>query len=298
MKITITGSLGHISKPLTEELVRKGHLVTVISSKPEKQKDIEALGAKAAIGTVEDAKFLTAVFTGADAVYTMLPPPNFLEPNLDLVAHSSRIGKNFAQAISQSGVKRLIHLSSIGSHLNKDTGLILLHRAVEDILGNLSDIAITFMRPTAFYYNLYGFLGAIKSTGSIASNYGGEDKIVWVSPKDIAAAIAEEIVTPLVGKKVRYVASDELSCNEIARVLGAAIGKPDLKWLVIPDEQVQNGLQAAGMSKEIAAGLVEMNANMHKGPFFEDYYLHRPAVMGKVKLADFAKEFAFVYNQS
>ena len=45
MKITITGSLGNISKPLTIELVQKGHAVTVISSNPERQKQIEALGA-------------------------------------------------------------------------------------------------------------------------------------------------------------------------------------------------------------------------------------------------------------
>jgi uncharacterized protein YbjT (DUF2867 family) len=52
MKITITGSLGNISKPLTQELVEKGHSVTVISSNPEKQKEIEALGAAAAIGSL------------------------------------------------------------------------------------------------------------------------------------------------------------------------------------------------------------------------------------------------------
>ena len=57
MKIIVTGSLGHISKPLTEELVQKGHAVTVISSKPERQKDIEALGAAAAIGTIDDVEF-------------------------------------------------------------------------------------------------------------------------------------------------------------------------------------------------------------------------------------------------
>ena len=43
MKIILTGSLGHISKPLTEELVKKGHAVTVISSNSEKQKEIELL---------------------------------------------------------------------------------------------------------------------------------------------------------------------------------------------------------------------------------------------------------------
>ncbi len=65
MKIIVTGSLGHISKPLTEELVQKGHTVTVISSKPEKQAAIEALGATAAIGSVEDVSFLTTTFAGA-----------------------------------------------------------------------------------------------------------------------------------------------------------------------------------------------------------------------------------------
>ena len=54
MNIIVTGSLGNISKPLTKELVQQGHSVTGISCKPEKQKNIEALGAKAAIGTVED----------------------------------------------------------------------------------------------------------------------------------------------------------------------------------------------------------------------------------------------------
>ncbi|HSC40572.1 MAG TPA: NAD(P)H-binding protein, partial [Chitinophagaceae bacterium] len=131
MKIIVTGSLGHIGKPLTAALVQKGHAVTVISSKPEKQEAIEALGATAAIGSMEDADFLTASFTGADAVYTMVPPTNYLNPDLDLMAYCSKIADNYAQAIQQSGVKRVVHLSSIGAHLEKGTGLILAHHAVE-----------------------------------------------------------------------------------------------------------------------------------------------------------------------
>lgn len=57
MKIIVTGSLGHISKPLTQTLVQKGHSVAVISSKSERQAAIEAIGAKAAIGTIEDVNF-------------------------------------------------------------------------------------------------------------------------------------------------------------------------------------------------------------------------------------------------
>ena len=78
MKIIVTGSLGRISQPLTKELAQKGHTITVISSNPEKQKDIEALSATAAIGSLEDVDFLTATFTGADAVYCMVPPPTWI----------------------------------------------------------------------------------------------------------------------------------------------------------------------------------------------------------------------------
>jgi uncharacterized protein YbjT (DUF2867 family) len=296
MKIIVTGSLGHIGKPLTQELVQKGHAVTVISSNAEKQNDIEALGATAAIGSIEDVQFLTTTFTGADAVYTMLPPPDFSNPDLDLMAHCSTLAGNYAQAIRASGVKRVVHLSSIGAHLAKDSGLILLHHVAESILDKLPDVDITFMRPVAFYYNLLSFIPAIKNTGVIASNYGADDKIAWVSPIDIAAAVARELETTAIGRKVSYVASDEPTCNEIASILGAAIGKPDLKWIVITDEQMQTGLTSFGVPAQIATGLVEMNASMHQGQLFEDYYLNRPQVMGKVKLADFAKEFATAFG--
>ena len=297
MKIIITGSLGHISKPLTETLVQKGHAVTVISSNPEKQAAIKALGATAAIGPVEDVNFLTATFTGADAVYTMIPPANYFDPGFDLMEHCRKIGDNFAQAIEKAGTKRVVHLSSIGAHLEKDSGLILAHHQVEVILNKLSDVAITFMRPVGFYYNLFGFIPMIKSQGFIEANYGADDDLVWVSPIDIAAAVAEELEMPLAGRKVRYVASDELTGNETASILGAAIGKPDLKWVLISDEQRLSILKEVGVNPRIAAGLVEMFASQHNGMLMEDYYRNRPTVMGKVKLKDFAKEFAAAYNQ-
>ncbi len=154
MKIIVTGSLGHISKPLTQELVQKGHSVTVVSSKSEKQKEIEALGAAAAIATLEDVDFLTATFSGADAVYSMVPPANYFDHSLDLLAYYHRLGNNYAQAIGQSGVKRAVNLSTIGGNLEKGSGILLGAHDVEEILNKLlPDVAITHMRPTSFYYN-------------------------------------------------------------------------------------------------------------------------------------------------
>lgn len=236
------------------------------------------------------------------------------------MAAARRLAGNYAGAIRQAGVKRVVHLSSVGAHLAKGSGLLLFHHVVERILDELpADVAITHLRPVGFYNNLYAFMDLIKGkgllgglltlrfmglgalltgkTGVIAANYGGADKTVWVSPLDIAATAAEELTAPLIGRKVRYVASDELTGNQVASILGAAIGKPYLKWGLLSDQEMLRGLRQFGLPAPIAAGMVEMNAAVHTGKVDEDYYRHRPAVMGKVKLTDFAKEFAVAYHQ-
>src|SRR6187455_1725069 len=114
MKYVITGSLGNISKPLTKKLVAAGHDVTVISSQESKKAEIEALGAKAAIGSVQDEAFLTNTFTGADAVYAMVPP-SFAAA--DWKGYIGDTGKIYAKAITASGVQHVVSLSSIGAHM-------------------------------------------------------------------------------------------------------------------------------------------------------------------------------------
>lgn len=297
MKIIVTGSTGHISKPLTEELVQKGHAVTVISSKSEKQKEIENLGAIAAIGPLEDADFLTKTFSGADAVYSMVPPANYFDHNLDLIAYYQNLGNNYAQAISQSGVKKVVNLSTFGADLEKDNGLLLGAHNVEEILNRLpEDVSITHVRPTSFFYNLYAYTDMIKQAGFIGANYGADDVIPWVAPFDIAVVVGEELLTLSNGRKARYIASEELTGNETAAILGSAIGKPDLKWIIIPEEEVQSALEGIGMNPKIALGMVEMFRSLHNGVLAADYNRNKPAVMGKVKLADFAKEFALAFK--
>jgi uncharacterized protein YbjT (DUF2867 family) len=297
MKIALTGSLGNIGTPLTRDLLAKGQAVTLISSNPEKKKDIEAAGAKAAIGSMENADFLSSTFSGADAVYVMEPPVSFFDHKLDIHSYYSGLGHNFVKAILGSGVQRVVHLSSIGGNMSEGNGVLLFHHLVETILRGLPPkISLTHVRPLGFYYNLLGFIPGIKNAGKITANYGADDIIPWASPLDIADVIADELVTSGQGRKVRYVVSDELPCNKTATILGAAIGKPDLKWEIISDEQMRTRLISIGMAPDLAAGLVEMNAAMHSGKLFEDYEQHKPPVFGKVKMADYAKEFSKIFK--
>ncbi|WP_419802770.1 NAD(P)H-binding protein [Mucilaginibacter sp.] len=299
MKIALTGSLGNIGKPLTEILVKKKHDVTVISNNAERQKEIENLGAKAAIGSIEDVDFLTKTFRNADVVFCMeaVATAEMFNPDFDIVAAYIHIAEKFVQAINKAGVKKVVHLSSIGAHAQKGFGLMKMHHEAEKVMQTLpEDVGVKIMRPVGFFSNLYRSMQSIKMQGAIISNYGGDKKEPWVSPKDIAATIAKEMELPFNGKSIRYIASEELSPNEVAKILGDAIGKPELKWLCIPDEQLLQGMLSIGMNKAVAEGFIEMQAKQRTGEIFEDYNKHTPE-FGEVKLSDFAKEFAAAYNQ-
>ncbi|MBO9594012.1 MAG: NAD(P)H-binding protein [Niabella sp.] len=307
MKLIITGSLGNIGKPLTEILVAQGHDVTVVSSDRNKQAAIEALGASAAIGSIADVDFLTALFLDADAVYAMIPL-SVTEP--DTGDYLRRMARNYVQALKAAKTKRVVVMSGWVADLIKAEN-------VESAFEGL-EASITIMRPGSFYTNFYQSIDLIKGkglmgklltlrysglwalltgrTGLLMGNYGGDDRIVFVSPKDIADAVAEELVLMPEQNTIRYVGSEELTCNEAARIIGTAINKPWLKWVLLTDKAMLQGLKMAKVPQKLAETLVEMQAAMHSGKPLENFHRNQPK-MGKVKLSAFAKEFARVYQQ-
>ncbi|UZT99122.1 NAD(P)H-binding protein [Chryseobacterium fluminis] len=300
MKITLTGSLGNIGKPLTQLLVSAGHQVTVISSKEERVSEIESFGAVAAVGSIQDAEFLTAIFKDADAVYLMEAWEgigSIFDKEIDFLAEFKRIARNYVTAVQQSGVKKIIHLSSIGAHSDQGTGSLSVHYNVEQILRTLpEEVSIKFMRPVGFFSNIYRWLPTIKSQNAIIQSYGGDRKEPWVSPYDIAATIADEMEKPFTGKTVHYVASDEVSPDEIATALGNATGNPDLEWKVISGEVLLDQMLSAGVNGWIAEGMIAMQKAQGDGSLYEDFYVNKPT-LGKIKLEDFAREFSQIYNK-
>ena len=295
MKFVVTGSLGNISKPLTEKLVAAGHSVTVISSKVEKVAPIEALGAKAAVGSVEDVAFLTKTFTGADAVYTMVPP-NFGAD--DWKQYIADIGENYAEAIHGAGVKYVVNLSSMGAHMPKGCGPVSGLFFVEKALNGLDGVNVKHLRPGFFYPNFLANAGMVKHAGIMGGNYGESATLVIVHPDDIADVAAEELQSlSFKGKSVRYIVSDEKTTHEVAAILGSAIGKPELPWVNFKDEDTLAGMLQAGVPEEVAKNYAEMGSAMRSGEMVSDYLKNKPATFGKTKLEAFAPVFAAVYSQ-
>ena len=297
MQYVITGAAGNISKPLVLSLLQSGHQVTVVSRNESNIKELADAGAKAAIGSLEDLDFLIKTFTGADAVYTMVPPNHH---PADWKAFIGGIGENYAKAIKAAGIKYVVNLSSIGAHMEEGCGPVSGLFRAEKALSALTDVNILHLRPGYFYPNLFANLGLIKGMGIMGSNFSAtERKFVIVDPTDIAAVAAKALTElSFTGHSIQYIASDEVSSQQIASAIGQAIGKPELTWVEFTDEQALGGMLQAGLPEEVAKNYVEMGGALRSGKMSEDYWKHRPASLGKVKLADFAKVFAAVYNAS
>ncbi len=295
MNFVITGGAGHISKPLAETLLKAGHQVTVIGRNASNLSSLSSLGAKTAIGSVEDETFLTRAFAGADAVYTMVPPPSFGVADWKLFIGS--VGSNYAKAIAANGIRYVVNLSSVGAHMADGCGPVSGLYRVEQTLNELSGTHILHLRPGFFYTNFLSSLGMIKSLGFMGGNYGGTAvKMAMVEPSDIARVAAEELLSlSFSGHSVKYVASDEKTIQETVKILGSAIGKPDLRWVVFSDEEALQGMLQAGLPAEIARNYAEMQHSIATGEMYADYFHHHPVRLQQTKLDDFGRVFAAAY---
>ncbi len=293
MKYVVLGSLGNISKPLAEKLIAAGNDVTVVSSSAERAHEITALGAKAAIGGIEDAAFLTKTFTGADAVYAMVPPVHKVD---NWKQHIHDLGKNIADAIKVAGVKKVVLLSSIGAHMAVGCGPVSGIHFVEMELDKLEGVDVKYLRPGYFYTNLLSNIGMIKHGDIMGNNFGADTVIIMTHPNDIAEVAAEELLNlNFTGKSIRYIASDERTSKEITAVLGKAIGKPELPFIEFTDEQNFDGAVQAGLPEELASNYVEMGTAIRSDEMFSEYRKY-PVEFGKTKLEGFVKDFVTVYN--
>ncbi len=298
MKLIITGGAGHISKPLAEKLIAAGHQVTIVSRHVANLQPLVEKGGIAAIGSVEDPGFLVKTFAGADAVYTMVPPK--FDPTGKLEDHIGQVGKNYAEAIRANNIKFVVNLSSIGAHLSKTVGPVNGLFKVEQSLNDLKEVNILHLRPGYFYDNLFGNISMIRDMNIIGGNFGGPGfKMVFASTSDIAE-VAFEAMNNLnfSGHQVHYIASDERSTDDIAQLLGNAVGKPELSWVIFSDEQAKAGMIHAGIPEELARNYAEMGHAMGDGSMFEDYWNHHPKDSGIIKLENFANVFGAVYSQS
>lgn len=295
MKIVTTGSLGNVANLVVKKLIASGHNVTVITSKSERTAAIEALGATATVGSISDADFLTKIFEGSDAVFTMVPPSMGTTNMIENIANA---GKAYVKAIQNANVKRVVMLSSVGADAAEGTGPIRGVHHIEESFKTLTQVNLTVLRSGFFYSNFFRDIPLIKARNTFGNNYKGDDMLLLTHPDDLSTAIAQELQIKGNGHEVKYVISDILTGNKIASILGQAIGKPELGWSQIPDDILQQGLTSAGLPAELIGLVVEMGRGVRTGIITRDFFESGQKVSGRIKTEQFAKEFKEKYEQA
>ncbi len=295
MKITTTGSLGNVAKPLVKKLIAAGHEVTVITSSEDRKPVIEALGAKAAVGSISDAAFLMDAFKAADAVYTMMPPA--MGAN-NMIQNIEDAGRAYAEAIKATRVSRVVMLSSIGADAPQGTGPVQGVNRVETILQTLQGVNVTVLRSGLFYVNFLRDIPLIKGRNIFGNNYPGDLPLPLTHHEDLSDAIAEALQTGGKAFEVKYIVSDVATGDQVAAAFGAAIGKPELSWTNIPDEQLRQGMLSAGLPPELTGLITEMGQGLRAGLITKDFFDKGGEVTGQIKLEQFAEEFKRIYLQN
>ncbi|VDG25437.1 SDR family oxidoreductase [Lactiplantibacillus mudanjiangensis] len=284
MKIILTGSLGHISRPLTQQLLKAGHEVTVISHNSDRAPEITALGATPAIGSIADEAFLTQTFAGADVVYLMITAA---ASGMDIFAAGKQQAQTYVNAVKANKVKQVVNLSSIGAEGGPEVGALHIYNIIEGVLtAGLPGVNLTFVRPTGMYYNLFSHLTTIKQSQTIYTNAAIDKPQSWVAPADIVPVVFKALTAPEAGVTSQYVASDELSYQQVAIILGNALGL-EVKVVQIDDDTALKGMLAAGAPASFATEYIKMVAFERDHDFYADYRQHQP-VLGPTKLTDFA----------
>jgi uncharacterized protein YbjT (DUF2867 family) len=292
---TVTGATGNTGRVVTEALLAGGHRVRVVGRSEERLRPFVDKGAEPFVGSVADAAFLTRAYSGADAVYSMIPPN---PQSQDFIADADGISKAHVKAIREAGVEHVVALSSIGAHRSDGVGIVRVLYGFEQDLGALDGVNVLMLRPAYFMDNIYPQAELIKAMGIVGSPVAGDISMPVVHTRDVGRVAAAHMADrDFSGKSIEYVLGQrDISYLEITQALGEAIGRPDLRYVQFPAEQAIFGLQQFGLSENVARLLVELAEGVNKGKVTEDYERTSENTT-PTSLEDFAKEFAQRFNE-
>jgi uncharacterized protein YbjT (DUF2867 family) len=291
----ISGATGNTGKPIAEALLKAGHKVRIISRDAEKAAALVAQGAEWINGSSTDRATLTHALEGATAAYLMIPP----SPQApDFAAYQAEATENIAQAIQSSGLKNAVTLSSLGAHMTSGAGVVQGLHHFENRLNQIQGLNVLHLRPTYFLENTLGQAGAVKGMGMMAGVLRGDLKMPMIATQDIANYATKRLqALDFSGNSVQHLlGTQDITYDELAPIYGAAIGKPDLKYVQIPYEAFKDMmLKEWHASESFADKMIEFTQAANDGLIAEhnqrDAETNTPTTP-----AEFAHVFAQVYN--
>jgi uncharacterized protein YbjT (DUF2867 family) len=261
---TILGASGNTGGIITEKLLAQGQKVRAVGRDRTRLAGATQRGAEAFIADAIDANTLAEAFSGAQAVY-VLNPPN--PGDADVRRYQERVNTAVATAIQKSGVRYAVVLSSVGADKADRTGPVVALHNLEKKLSAIDGLNALFLRAGYFMENLLAQVGVIQAMGTIAGPLRADLAVPLIATRDIGNAAADALLKlDFKGATARELLGPrDVSYTEIAKVVGAAIGKPGLGYMQAPAMMLKPALMRMGLSGSMVDLLLEMSEALNNG---------------------------------
>lgn len=260
----ITGATGNTGRAAAEKLLASGAKVRVIGRDAKRLERFSREGAEAVVADMTDAAALEKAFSGARAVYVMIPPNLSAQ---DVRAYQERVTDSLAAAIRNNGIAYAIALSSTGADKTYGTGPVMGVHGLEKKLESIDGLNALSLRCGYFMENLLPQIGIIQSLGFMAGPIRADVPLPMIATSDIGEAAAESLAKlDFVGKQTReLLGARHVTYTEAAKIIGAAIGKPDLAYRQVPASVLKPAMMQMGMSSNMVDLILEMSDALNTG---------------------------------
>jgi len=273
-QIVIIGATGTVGSKVAEILVNEGHLVKLIARNPDKLKSLRRKGAEIVAGDVSEVETLTESFKNADSAFLILPDNARTE---NTRAYQRQVTGNFIEAIERSGIKHIVNMSSLGSHMHEGNGIMAGTGEQEVRLNQLEGVNVVHIRSAYFMENFLRTISLVKSKGINGTAADGDHAIPMVATQDVAKVVAAYLANPdYTGKSVHPVMGPrDYTYREFTGIIGNAIGNPELPYVQIPVEQAKQIFLGNGFSEDFVDNLLDMAVAIKSG--FMNYQPRYPS---------------------
>ncbi len=265
--ITIIGATGKVGTQTVQKLLNKNYSLRLVGRNKEKlNKWVNEKGVEVFPGDIQDQAFLTRVLKGSDVVLTMLPSDYTVK---DIGTYQDQLGVSIINAIKESGVKKILNLSSVGGHTEEKTGIVAGLARQEKRLNDLPNVDVQHLRPSYFMENLIGQMDIIKNMNIMGSPLAANKSFPLIATADIAKVAAEKLEHPnWTGKTVQpLLGPKDYNMEEVTSALAKAIGKPELPYYQFPHDQAKENMVKRGWKENVAEAVIGMNQGINEGVF-------------------------------
>lgn len=259
----VFGATGNTGGVVARELLRLNEQVRVVVRDSARAEMWRAVGADVAAADMRaHSSSLDRAFDGVHAAYLICPPMYRAESVLE---EHKRVNDVLATAVRRSGIPKVVVMSSIGAH---DADACEAIQVFVDLEARIRETgaAASFVRPGYFMDNWRLMVRKAKTHGVLESFLRPLDgKFPMVSTHDVGLVAAAALREDIVGSRVIELAGpQEYSPNQVAVAMGKLLGK-SLDAVAVSRDDCERMFDAAGVSKQYARMLIEMNEAFNDG---------------------------------